>query len=29
MAQNSVANLISVPVQWNMGFGAGPHDNAY
>jgi len=24
IAQNPVGNLISVPVQWNMGFGAGP-----
>ena len=24
LAQNPVGNLISVPVQWNMGFGAGP-----
>ena len=25
IAQNPVGNLISVPVQWNMGFGAGPN----
>ena len=24
LAQNPVGNLISVPLQWNMGFGAGP-----
>jgi hypothetical protein len=24
IAQNPVGNLISLPVQWNMGFGAGP-----
>lgn len=24
LAQNPVVNLISVPLQWNMGFGAGP-----
>ena len=29
MTQNPVSNLISVPFQWNMGFGAGPHDNVY
>ncbi|MGB9277461.1 MAG: hypothetical protein WCC08_19760, partial [Terrimicrobiaceae bacterium] len=27
MTQNPVANLISVPFQWNMGFGAGPYDS--
>ena len=27
-SQNPVANLISVPFQWNMGFGVGPF-NAY
>ena len=24
IAQNPVGNLISLPLQWNMGFGAGP-----
>jgi hypothetical protein len=27
IAQNPVANLISVPLQWNMGFGAGPNSS--
>jgi hypothetical protein len=27
LAQNPVGNLISVPFQWNMGFGAGPHSS--
>jgi hypothetical protein len=27
MTQNPVANLISVPFQWNLGFGAGPHNS--
>ena len=27
MTQNPVANLISVPFQWNMGFGAGLHNS--
>ena len=25
MAQNPVANLISIPLQWNLGFKAGPY----
>lgn len=27
LSQNPVANLISVPVQWDMGFGAGPESS--
>jgi hypothetical protein len=27
LSQNPVGNLISLPLQWNMGFGAGPNSN--
>ena len=27
LSQNPVGNLISLPLQWNMGFGAGPNSS--